>query len=38
MGFQVSSALPLPRGARIGVIVSGSNVDPKTLADILGET
>ena len=27
--------LPLPKGARVGVILSGGNVDPETLADLL---
>ena len=31
----LSGTLPLPRGARVGVIISGGNVDPPTLADIL---
>ena len=33
-----SGALPLPRGARVGVILSGGNVDPESLAQILDNT
>jgi threonine dehydratase len=31
----LSGKLPLPRGARVGVVLSGGNVDPQTLADLL---
>jgi len=31
----LSAKLPLPRGARVGVVLSGGNVDPQTLADLL---
>jgi threonine dehydratase len=31
----LSGRLPLSRGARVGVILSGGNVDPETLIDIL---
>jgi len=31
----LAGRLPLPRGARVGVVLSGGNVDPETLAGIL---
>ena len=31
----LSGRLPLPRGARVGVVLSGGNVDPELLVDIL---
>src|SRR5262245_47857323 len=34
----LSGTLPLPRGARVGVILSGGNVDPESLAQILDKT
>jgi len=34
----LSGKLPLPRGARVGVVLSGGNVDPQTLADLLTKT
>ncbi len=33
----LAGKLPLPKGARVGVVVSGGNVDPQTLAGILTE-
>jgi threonine dehydratase len=33
----LAGALPLPKGARVGVVLSGGNIDPKTLAQILTE-
>jgi threonine dehydratase len=34
----LAGKLPLPKGARVGVVLSGGNVDPHTLAQILAET
>ncbi len=34
----LAGKLPLPKGARVGVVLSGGNVDPHTLAEILSET
>lgn len=34
----LAGAVPLPKGARIGVVLSGGNVDPATLVDILKAT
>jgi len=31
----LAGKLPLARGARVGVVLSGGNVDPGTLADLL---
>ncbi len=31
----LAGRVPLPKGARIGVVLSGGNVDPETLVDIL---
>lgn len=31
----LSGKLPVPKGARVGVVLSGGNVDPQTLADLL---
>jgi hypothetical protein len=31
----LSGRLPLPAGARVGVVLSGGNVDPDVLGDIL---
>ena len=32
----LSGRLPLPAGAKVGVILSGGNIDPALLAEILG--
>jgi threonine dehydratase len=32
----LSGRLPLPRGARVGVILSGGNIDPGLLVSLLG--
>ena len=32
----LAGKLPLPRGARVGVVLSGGNVDPELLAAVLG--
>ena len=32
----LAGAVPLPKGARVGIVLSGGNVDPGTLVDILG--
>jgi threonine dehydratase len=32
----LAGTLPLPRGARVGVILSGGNIDPALLAEIVG--
>jgi len=34
----LAGKLPLPKGARVGLVLSGGNVDPRTLAEILTET
>ena len=34
----LAGAVPLTKGARVGVVLSGGNVDPETLADILRPT
>jgi threonine dehydratase len=31
----LAGKLPLPKGARVGVVLSGGNVDPGTLAGLL---
>jgi threonine dehydratase len=31
----LAGVLPLPRGARVGVVLSGGNVDPQTIAEIV---
>ena len=33
----LAGKLPLPKGARVGLVLSGGNVDPRTLAEILTE-
>ncbi len=33
----LAGKLPLPRGARVGLVLSGGNVDPRALAEILSE-
>jgi len=33
----LAGKLPLPKGARVGLALSGGNVDPRTLAEILTE-
>jgi threo-3-hydroxy-L-aspartate ammonia-lyase len=33
----LAGKLPLPKGARVGLVLSGGNVDPHTLAEILSE-
>jgi threonine dehydratase len=33
----LAGKLPLPHGARVGVIISGGNVDPRTLIAMLGD-
>jgi threonine dehydratase len=34
----LAGAVPLAKGARVGVVLSGGNVDPETLVDILGSS
>ncbi len=34
----LAGKLPMPKGSRVGVVLSGGNIDPALLADILGRT
>ena len=34
----LSGKLPLPKGLRVGIVLSGGNVDPEVLARLLGKT
>jgi threonine dehydratase len=34
----LTGKLPMPRGSRVGVVLSGGNIDPALLAEILTQS